>query len=97
MILGKVISMGMLLNALARQNLIAQRNNLQFDMLQNFSSRRGMLNSPSFGSNLESVAAAENALDMEQISNEVQYQAINAELNALKNYSSKNDRLNYLA
>ena len=89
--------MGLLLNALARQERILQRNDLQYQMLQNSSARRNMLNNLSFGSSLESVAAAENALDMEQISNEVQYKAVNAELEALKNSSSNSSRLNYLA
>lgn len=86
-----------ILNVLARQNLIAQKNNLQYQMLQNSSSRRGMLNNLSFGSDLESVAAKEAGLDSQQVTNESELMAINAELNALRNYSSNNSRLNYFA
>lgn len=86
-----------ILNVLARQNLIAQKNDLQYQMLQNSSARRGMLNNLSFGSNLGEVAAYEAGLDSEQITNESQLMAINAELNALRNYSSADNRLNYFA
>ena len=75
----------MIVEALYRQSLIAQRNNLQFAMLQNWSNQRSMLNggySPSF----------EGALELENISNSIQLMAINAELNALNNA-----KMDYLA
>lgn len=75
----------MLIQALYCQSLIAQRNNLQYNMLQNWSNQRSMLNggySLNFG----------NSLELENINNSIQLMAINAELNALNNA-----KMNYLA
>lgn len=75
----------MLIQALYRQSLTAQKNNLQFAMLQNWSNQRAMLNGgycPSFG----------NSLELENINNSIQLMAINAELNALNN-----SKMDYLA
>ena len=77
---------------LARQSLIHQKNNLQFQMMQNNQARYNMLQNISFNGSLEECAAQENSLDLENISNSSQLMAINAELEALS--SSK---LNYLA
>ncbi|MBR2069344.1 MAG: hypothetical protein IJ877_06235 [Candidatus Gastranaerophilales bacterium] len=75
----------MLIQALHKQNLIAQKNSLQYGLLQNWASQRSMLNggySPSFGS----------ALELQGISDSIQLMAINAELNALNNA-----KMDYLA
>ena len=68
----------MLIQALRRQSLIAQRNNLQFGLLQNMAAQRSMLQSgciPTFGS----------ALELQSINDSTQLMAISAELNALNN------------
>ena len=77
----------MIIEALYRQSLIAQKNNLQYSLLQNWSAQRSLLrNAPSFtgaysiGSNLE----------LSGFNDSVQLMAVNAELNALNN-------INYLA
>ena len=77
---------------MARQRLIAERNNMQLQSFRNYDSQRGMLNNPSFMGNLEAASAMESALALENINNECQLMAINAELNALNNA-----KLNYFA
>ncbi len=75
----------MLIEALYRQNLIAQRNNLYYSLMQNWDAQRSLLNggySPSFGS----------ALEVQGVNDSIQLMAINAELNALNN-----SKMNYLA
>ena len=75
----------MLIQALHKQYLTAQKNNLQYALLQNWSNQRAMLNggyNPSFASNLE----------LQGVSDSIQLMAINAELNALNNA-----KINYLA
>ncbi len=79
---------------LEKQSLVAQRNNLEYQMLQNSAAQRGLLNSPYFTGGLATVSAAEASLGMENIMNETQLMAVNAELAALNNSSS---RLDYLA
>ncbi len=83
-----------IVSLLAKQSLIAQKNNLQFQMLKNQSALRNSLNyAPHFtGSNLETVNNFETSLALENISNESQLMAINAELQALNS-----SRLNYFA
>ena len=81
-----------LVTQLARQSLIAQKNNLQFQMLQNNSIQRGMLNNPLFTGNLEMANRAESSLMSDNLNASVQLMALNAELNALNN-----TKLNYLA
>ncbi len=81
-----------LLTSLATQSLIAQRNNLQFQMLQNNSLQRGMLSNPLFMGNLEMANRAESSLMLDNLNASVQLMALNAELNALKEA-----KLNYLA
>ena len=81
-----------LLTSLATQSLIAQRNNLQFQMLQNNSSQRGMLSNPLFMGNLEMANALESSLVQDNLNASTQLMALNAELNALKD-----TKLNYLA
>ena len=68
----------MLIQALHRQYLIAQRNNLYSSLFRNWDAQRSMLNdcyNPSFASSLE----------LQNISDSTQLMAINAELAALKN------------
>ena len=77
---------------MARQRLIAERNNMQLQSFRNLDAQRGMLNNPSFAGNLETASAMESALALENINNECQLMAINAELNALNNA-----KLNYFA
>ena len=75
----------MLIQALYRQSLIAQKNNLQYNLLRNWSNQRAMLNCgfmPSFG----------NSIELENINNSIQLMAVNAELSALNNY-----KMDYLA
>jgi hypothetical protein len=75
----------MTIEALHRQNLIAQKNNLQYSLLQNSASQRSLLNggfSPSFAGMLE----------LQSVSDSIQLMAINAELNALNNA-----KIDYLA
>ncbi len=79
---------------LEKQSLIAQRNNLEYQMLQNSAAQRGLLNSPHFTGGLATVNAAETSLGMDNVMNETQLMAVNAELAALNNASSG---LNYLA
>ena len=81
-----------LVTQLARQSLIAQKNNLQFQMLQNNSIQRGMLNNPLFMGNPEMANRAESSLMSDNLNASVQLMALNAELNALNN-----TKLNYLA
>jgi len=73
----------MLIQALHRQNLIAQKNNLQYNLLQNWDAQRAML-AGNFNTGFG------NMLEMDSINNSIQLMAINAELNALNN-------INYLA
>ena len=68
-----------LLTSLATQSLIAQRNNLQFQMLQNNSSQRGMLSNPLFMGNLEMANRAESSLMLDNLNASVQLMALNAE------------------
>ncbi len=82
---------------LARQNLIARKNDLQYQMLQNSSSMRRMLNSNVFfggGLNLADISSRETAMDLENIAASSELMAINAELNSLNDSSS---RFNYFA
>ena len=75
----------MLIEALHRQYLIAQKNNLQYALLQNSAAQRSILNggySPSFAGNLE----------LQSVNDSIQLMAINAELNALNNA-----KMDYLA
>ena len=73
-----------ILQALNRQNLIAQRSNLQYSMLQNSAMQRDLMNQPFFG--------YENNLQMQAANDSIQLMAINAELQALNNYN-----INYMA
>ena len=79
---------------LEKQSLIAQRNNLEFELLQNSAAQRGLLNSPHFGGGLATVNAAETSLGLSNTTNETMLMAINAELAALNTTGSN---LNYLA
>ena len=81
-----------LVTQLARQSLIAQKNDLQFQMLQNNSIQRGMLNNPLYMGNLEMANALESSLVQDNLNASTQLMALNAELNALKD-----TKLNYLA
>lgn len=81
-----------LVTQLARQSLIAQKNDLQFQMLQNNSIQRGMLNNPLYMGNLEMANALESSLVQDNLNVSTQLMALNAELNALKD-----TKLNYLA
>ena len=81
-----------LVTQLARQSLIAQKNDLQFQMLQNNSVQRDMLNSPLFMGNLEMANRAESSLMLDNLNASVQLMALNSELNALKD-----SKINYLA
>jgi len=75
----------MIIQALYKQNLIAQKNNLQYSLLQNWANQRSMLNgtyNPFFA----------GALELQGVSDSIQLMAINAELNALNN-----SKMNYLA
>lgn len=81
-----------LVTQLARQSLIAQKNDLQFQMLQNNSIQRGMLNNPFYMGNLEMANALESSLVQDNLNASTQLMALNAELNALKD-----TKLNYLA
>lgn len=81
-----------LVTQLARQSLIAQKNDLQFQMLQNNSIQRGMLNNPLYMGNLEMTNALESSLVQDNLNVSTQLMALNAELNALKD-----TKLNYLA
>ncbi len=85
-----------ILTTLHRQNLIAERNNLQLNTFRNYDAQRNLLSSPSFGSDVDyaALSAKEAALEGENISNSAQLMSINAELEALNNSSSK---LNYMA
>lgn len=74
-----------IIQLLARQNLIAQRHNLQYQMLQNSRSQREMLSNPAFMGNLEAANNYETSLCLENCANSVELMAINAELNALNN------------
>ena len=73
-----------ILQALNRQNLIAQKSNLQYSMLQNSAMQRDLMNQPFFG--------YENNLQMQATNDSIQLMAINAELQALNNYN-----INYMA
>lgn len=79
---------------LEKQNLTAQKNNLEFQILQNSSARRSLLNSPYFTGGLARVSAAEASFGLNNITNETQLMLVNAELSKLNNSGSK---LNYLA
>ncbi len=83
---------------LARQNLIARKNDLQYQLLQGSSLRRSMLDNVSFsgGFDLADISRRESALDLENISASSELMAINAELNALNNYSF-GSKMNFLA
>jgi len=70
---------------LAKQQAIAQRNKIMYQSLQNSAMRRNMLANPSFMGNLEDASAMETALALDDISNSTQLMAINAELQALDN------------
>ena len=75
----------MLIEALHRQSLIAQKNNLYYGLLQNWAAQRSMLNGsycPNFG----------GLLELQAVSDSAQLMAVNAELNALNNA-----KINYLA
>ncbi len=85
-----------LIQLLARQNLIYRKNNLQLQLLNGFSAKRNALSCLSFGNNFEGISAYERGLDLNSIGASVELTAINAELNALNNYSD-NSRLNYFA
>ena len=77
---------------LYRRSLIATKNNLQFQMMQNSSRQRNMLDNIQFMGNLEQAHNIGTALALENIDNSSQLMAINAELSALD--SSK---INYFA
>lgn len=83
---------------LARQSLIARKNNLQYQLLQGSSLRRRVLDNVSFGGgfDLADISQREAALDLENISASSELMAVNAELSALNNYSSGN-KMNFLA
>ena len=75
----------MLVQALYRQYLIAQKNSLQYNLLQNYDAQRAMIrgqHNPNFLGSLE----FQNTLDS------IQLMAINSELNALNDC-----KMNYLA
>ena len=74
-----------IIQLLARQSLIAQKNNLQYQMLQNSRSQRQMLSNPAFMGNLEAAHNYETSLCLENSMNGEELMAINAELNALNN------------
>ena len=74
-----------IVQVLAKQNLIAQKNNLQLQNLQNSAMQRRMLESPAFMGSLEATNAMETALAMDSINNSAMLMSINAELEALSN------------
>lgn len=71
---------------LASQSLIYQKNNLQYALLRNSSTRYSMLNSLNFGANMNYLNQQETALNLQDISNSVCLGAISAELNSLNYY-----------
>ncbi|MBQ8475585.1 hypothetical protein IJ531_00830 [bacterium] len=78
-----------IVQALYRQSLIAQKNSLQYGLLQNSASQRSLLTSgysPSFAGSIS------NSLELSAISSSIQLMAINAELSALQDA-----KINYLA
>ena len=73
--------------ALYKQSLVAERNNLQYGLLRNWSAQRSLLrNAPSF----TGAANIGNNLELSGLNDSIQLMAVNAELNALNN-------INYLA
>ena len=74
-----------IVQVLAKQNLIAQKNNLQLQNLQNSAMQRKMLENPAFMGSLESANAMETALALDSINNSAMLMSINAELEALSN------------
>lgn len=84
-----------LLTSLYKSSLIAQRNNLEYQRIQNSGNMFSLLSNPSFSGDLKSVSAMENSLQLENSLNETELMAINAELNSLN--QAKGSKLNYLA
>lgn len=72
-----------IIQLLAKQNLIAQKNNLQYQMLQNSRMQRNMLSDTSFLGNFDTPHNRETSLQLENCTNGFELMAINAELNAL--------------
>ena len=81
---------------LHKQNLIAQKSNLQMQMLNNSARQRSLLSNLNFCGNLEYANTLGTALELENISNSTQLMAINAELNSINN-ALKDSKLNYFA
>ena len=81
-----------IVQTLAKQRLITQRNNLMYEALQNSAMQRKMLDNPMFMGNLELANAMETNLAMQNIDNSVQLAAVGAELAALDNI-----KLDYMA
>ncbi len=81
-----------ILTSLYRQSLIAQKNNLQYQILQNSPYRQSLMSNPYFSGNLQEVNNIETAMTMENVSASAQLMAINTELDSLNS-----SRLNYLA
>lgn len=85
-----------LVQMLTKQSLIAQKNNLQMQMLNNSAHQRRLLSNVNFMGNLEYANSIGTALELENVSNSTQLMAINAELQALNSYSN-GSKLNFMA
>ena len=79
-----------LITTLAKQRLISERNNAIYNSLQNNSAQRQLLSNPNQDVSFNGRVAA--GLEAQQVLNEVNLAAINAELNSLND-----SKLNYLA
>ncbi len=83
----------MIVEALYRQSLIAERNNLIYSMLQNSAYQRSALKG---GYSFDFLGSLDKSLELENDINSTQLMAINAELKALDD-AKTNSKMNYLA
>ena len=80
----------MLLSLLSQLQAINMRNSLEMSMMRNSQRRMDMLSSAqSFGSNMNSVFAAENKMDLENAKNATLYQMVCAQEEANKKRIAK--------
>ena len=88
-----------IVQSLEKQNLIAQRSNLIYQMLQNSRAQRaefGALSAAHADASALAFTGGVDSLELENVNNEIQLMAINAELNAINEAQAQN-KLDYKA
>lgn len=84
------------IQAISAAYYTSMAHNAAYAMIMNNQARLGLLNNPSFGS-MQALAALDNRLAMDQLSNSLRYRIANAILENQRNAKKKHSGLNLFA